>query len=260
MDRYLCITCEVLARPVYWCAATSPHLLDVELLKRGLHNQPLNLRAKLQERIDEAENQGYKGIILVYGLCGQATAGLVARSIPLIIPRAHDCITLFLGSRARYQDQFENYPGTYWYSQDYIERDDGSGTTFSMGSGSDTDLQSVYAEYIDKYGKENADYLMEVMGAWQQHYRRAVYIDLGIGNGSNVERKAQDEAARRGWSFEKLIGDLNLVRDLLEGNWQGTETHPAQTQENNRFLIVPPGQKIIMTYDNRVVDCEKGSA
>ncbi len=260
MDRYLCITCEVLARPVYWCAATSPHLLDVELLKRGLHNQPLNLRAKLQERIDEAENQGYKGIILVYGLCGQATAGLVARSIPLIIPRAHDCITLFLGSRARYQDQFENYPGTYWYSQDYIERDDGSGTTLSMGSGSDTDLQSVYAEYIDKYGKENADYLMEVMGAWQQHYRRAVYIDLGIGNGSNVERKAQDEAARRGWSFEKLIGDLNLVRDLLEGNWQGTETHPAQTQENNRFLIVPPGQKIIMTYDNRVVDCEKGSA
>jgi hypothetical protein len=259
MDRYLCITCEVLARPVYWCAATSPHLLDVELLKRGLHNQPLNLRAKLQERIDEAENQAYNGIILVYGLCGQATAGLVARSIPLIIPRAHDCITLFLGSRARYQDQFENYPGTYWYSQDYIERDDGSGTTLSMGSGSDTDLQSVYAEYVDKYGKENADYLMEVMGAWQQHYRRAVYIDLGIGNGSKVERKAQDEAARRGWSFEKLIGDLNLVRDLLEGNWQGKETNPAQTQENNRFLIVPPGQTISMTYDNRVIDCEKGS-
>lgn len=260
MNRYLCITCEVLARPVYWCAATSPHLLDVELLKRGLHNQPLNLRARLQDRIDEAENQGYSGIILVYGLCGQATAGLVARSIPLIIPRAHDCITLFLGSRARYQDQFENYPGTYWYSQDYIERDDGSGTTLSMGSGSDTDLQSVYAEYVEKYGIENADYLMEVMGAWQQHYQRAAFIDLGIGNSSNVEKKAQDEAARRGWVFEKLAGNLNLIRDLLEGNWQDTETHPTQTQENNRFLIVPPGQKVIMTYDNRVTDCEKGSA
>jgi hypothetical protein len=260
MNRYLCITCEVLARPVYWCAATSPHLLDVELLKRGLHNQPLNLRTRLQERIDDADNQGYNSIILVYGLCGQATAGLVARSIPLIIPRAHDCITLFLGSRARYQDQFENYPGTFWYSQDYIERDDGSGTTLSMGSGSDTDLQSVYGEYVEKYGKENADYLMEVMGAWQQHYKRAAFIDLGIGNGSNVEKKARDEAARRGWSFEKLIGDLNLVRDLLEGNWQGTEIHPAQTQENNRFLIVPPGQKVIMTYDDRIIACEKGSA
>jgi hypothetical protein len=251
MNRYLCITCEVLARPVYWCAATSPHLLDVELLKRGLHNQPLNLRASLQARIDEAENQGYHGIILVYGLCGQATAGLEARSIPLIIPRAHDCITLFLGSRARYQDQFENHPGTFWYSQDYIERDDGSGTTLSMGSGTDTDLQAVYGEYVEKYGVENADYLMEVMGAWQQHYQRAVYIDLGISNGSNVEKKAQDEAARRGWSFERLAGDLNLIRDLLEGNWQEMET-----QANQRFLIVPPGQRVSMTYDERVIDCE----
>ena len=257
MNRYLCITCEVLARPVYWCAATAPHLVDVELLKRGLHNQPLNLRSRLQERIDAAENQGFDGILLAYGLCGQATAGLVARSIPLVLPRAHDCITLFLGSQARYQDQFENYPGTFWYSQDYIERDDGSGTTLSMGSGTDTDLEAVYTEYVEKYGKENADYLMEVMGAWQQHYQRAAYIDLGIGNGTNVEQRAQEEAARRGWTFERLAGDLNLVRDLIEGNWLISETSSLNVQENQRFLVVPPGQRIRMTYDERVIDCEK---
>lgn len=265
MKRYLCITCEVLARPVYLCAATSSHLLDVELLKRGLHNQPFDLRSKLQTRIDEAENQGYDGILLVYGLCGQATAGLVARSIPIIIPRAHDCITLFLGSRARYQDQFENYPGTYWYSQDYIERDDGSGTTLSMGSGADTDLQAVYTEYVEKYGKENADYLMEVMGAWQKHYRRAVYIDLGIGDGSQVEKKAQEEAARRGWTFERMAGDIILIRELLEGNWQAAETQTMQypqtgSQDRNPFLLIPPGKKVIMTYDDKVIDCETASA
>ena len=60
-----------------------------------------------------------------YGLCGQATAGLIARSIPIVIPHAHDCITLFLGSRDSYQYQFVNYPGTYWYAHDYIERSDG---------------------------------------------------------------------------------------------------------------------------------------
>jgi len=47
-----------------------------------------------------------------------------------------------------------------------------------MGSGSDVDLQNVYAQYIQKYGQDNADYLMEVMGAWQQHYQRAAYVDL----------------------------------------------------------------------------------
>jgi len=256
--RYLCITCEALARPVYYCAATSPHTVDVELLKRGLHNQPVTLRARLQERIDTAEGQGYDSILLVYGLCGQATAGLTARSIPLVIPRAHDCITLFLGSRTRYQEQFENYPGTYWYSQDYIERDDGSGTSLSMGSGTDSDLQSVYADYVEKYGRENADYLMEVMGAWQQHYHRAVYIDLGVGDGSGVEKKAQDEATRRGWTFEHMTGDLILMRGLMESDWRSGTTLQAQDQQQafeyeRNFLVVPPGKKVIMTYDADII-------
>ena len=118
-----CITCEALARPVYLCAARSPHIVDVELLQRGLHNQPADLRTRLQALIDVAQSRSYDAVLLAYGLCGQATAGLIARNVPLVIPRAHDCITLFLGSRLRYRDQFENYPGTYWYSQDYIERE-----------------------------------------------------------------------------------------------------------------------------------------
>jgi hypothetical protein len=244
--RYLCITCEALARPVYYGAAKSPHVIDVELLKRGLHNQPLNLRDTLQKRIDEAEKQSYDSILLVYGLCGQATAGLVSRSVPLVIPRAHDCITLFLGSRTRYQDQFENFPGTYWYSQDYIERDDGSGSSLSMGSGADVELESVYEEYIEKYGKENADYLMEVMGAWQQHYRRAVYIDLGIGNGSGVENKSKEAASRRGWTFEHMSGDLGLIHRLLEMDWVNQPAHPD-------FLVVQPNQQIRMTYDENII-------
>jgi hypothetical protein len=31
-------------------------------------------------------------VVLAYGLCGGATAGLRAGSIPLVVPRAHDCI------------------------------------------------------------------------------------------------------------------------------------------------------------------------
>ena len=122
----------------------------------------------------------------------------MARKLPLVIPKAHDCITLFLGSRARYQEQFEDFPGTYWYAQDYIERDDGSGGSLALGSGLDTNVDEVYAEYVEKYGQDNADYLMEVMGAWKQHYKRAAYIDLGIGDGSAVAAKAQEQAARRG--------------------------------------------------------------
>ena len=218
--RLFCLSCEVLARPLYLSAARSPHIVDIELYRRGLHNDPADLRGKLQARIDALTGSQYDAIVMGYGLCGQATAGLVARDIPLVIPRAHDCITLFLGSREQYQYQFENFSGTYWYAHDYIERDDGSGGALSLGAGSDVQLNDVYDEYVRKYGKDNADYLMEVMGAWQKHYKRAAYIEMGIGDGSEVEAKAKAEAERRGWVFDRVAGDMVLIRRLVEGDWE----------------------------------------
>lgn len=249
--RLKCIGCEVLARAIYLCAAQSPHLVDVTLLERGLHNTPAKLRARLQDQIDASAAQDFDAVVLAYGLCGQATAGLISRGIPLAIPRAHDCITLFLGSRQRYQEQFQATPGTYWYTQDYIERRSDPGSTLALGSGSQADLESVYAEYVEKYGRENADYLMEVMGAWQRHYQRAVYIDLGVGDGTAVEAFAQEEAARRGWVFERMAGDLVLIRRLLYGDWgDDSENTPGSD-----FLILQPGQSVKMAYDDRIIDC-----
>jgi hypothetical protein len=240
--RLKCIGCEVLARTIYWCAAQSPHIVDVEMLRRGLHNEPRDLRSQLQQAID-ATRAGYDAIVMAYGLCGQATAGLAARNIPLVVPRAHDCITLFLGSRERYQAQFETFPGTYWYAQDYVERNDGSGGTLAMGSGSETDIKAEYDKYVAKYGQDNADYLMEVMGAWKAHYKRAAYIDMGVGEGAAVAERAQAEAARRGWTFDRVEGDMILIRRLLDGDWE------------NDFLVVQPNQHIKMTYDHDVIGC-----
>jgi len=239
-----CLGCDALARVIYFWAAQSPHIVDVELFRLGLHREPPDLRARLQAQIDVANDQDYAAIVLAYGLCGKATAGLTARNIPLVIPRAHDCITLFLGNRERYKDQFENYPGTYWYVQDYIERHDGSGTVLSLGADGTTDIHAVYDEYVAKYGQDNADYLMEAMGAWQSHYQRAVFIDLSVSDGSAVEQHARDEATRRGWNFECVSGDTGLIRRLLAGDWE------------TDFLVLQPGQQIAMSYDDVVIKAE----
>jgi hypothetical protein len=242
--RYLCLTCEALTRPVYLGAALSRHSIDIELVRIGLHDRPKELRARLQERIDAASAEKYAAVLLAYGLCGQATAGLIANTLPLVMPRAHDCITLFLGSRKRYQQEFESNPGTYWYSQDYIERRDGDTMALAMGSGMVDDVRAVYDEYVEKYGQDNADYLMEVMGAWKSHYNRAAFIDLGIGDASAVEAAVQSEAQRRGWTYERLQGDTCLMRRLLAGDW------------DDDFLIIPPGQCVIMTGDAGVIGCK----
>jgi hypothetical protein len=237
-----CLGCDALARPIYLCAAQSPHIVDVTLQKLGLHHDPDDLRGRLQTIIDEVQGQAYDAIALAYGLCGKATAGLLARDIPIVMPRAHDCITLFLGGRDRYTLEHNRCPGTYWYALDYIERRDGVGTPLSLGSGVDTDVSSVYDEYVEKYGKDNADYLMEVMGAWQAHYKRAVFIDMGVGDGAAVEALAQSEAERRGWEYERRAGDLVLVRQLLFGDW------------DDDFVVLQPGQRVSMATTAGVVE------
>ncbi|MDP7638681.1 MAG: DUF1638 domain-containing protein [Candidatus Hydrogenedentes bacterium] len=239
--RLKCLGCEALARMVYQCAANSPHIVDVELFRLGLHSDPANLRDRLQEEVDAVKGEEYDATAMAYGLCGQATEGLRAGETPLVIPRAHDCITLFLGDRERYKDQFENHPGTFWYALDYVERREDSTTSLSLGSDMGGNIRDAYDGFVEKYGKENADYLMEAMGAWREHYNRSVYIDLGVGDGTAVEEAAKKEASRRGWTYDRIAGDLVLIRRLLDGDWE------------KDFLVLKPGQQIAMTYDDDVM-------
>ncbi len=245
--RLKCIGCDALARLIYLCAAHSPHLVDITMLKLGLHRKPEDLQVRLQQEIDNVVGQGYDAVVMAYGLCGRATAGITARDVPLVIPRVHDCITLFLGSRTRYTEQHEKAPGTYWYSLDYIERGSLDGSLTALGAdGIDNtwNIEEEYDRYVAKYGKDNADYLMEVMGAWRSHYNRAAFIDMGIGDATNVEGKAREEASRRGWNFERVAGDLVMVRRLLNGDW------------DEDYLVLQPGQRLGMSYDENVIKAE----
>jgi hypothetical protein len=249
--RLKIISCEVLARELYYCAATSPHIIDIHLIRRGLHETPDVLRTEIQRQIDELAQEDPNSqalppdaICLGYALCGNATAGLVARNLPLVIPRAHDCITLYLGSRARYSEEFSSHPGTYYYAMDYIERADKRGTAVPLGTTNDARRKEVYEEYVQKYGKDNADYLLEVMGGWTAHYNRAAFIDLGIGDASAIEAKAHEEATSKGWTFDKLAGDLILMRKLTRGEW------------DDDFLVVPPGGELMVTYDHNIIGCK----
>jgi hypothetical protein len=243
-QRILALTCEVLARSVYLSAARSPHVVDVRLNRRGLHDDPPNLRTILQAEIDEV-GAPYDAVVLAYGLCGGATAGLRAGAIPLVVPRAHDCITLFLGSRPRYDAEFLGHPGTYWYVQDYLERSEDGSAFGGVGSTSDAATQATYEEYLEKYGEENAAYLMEALGAWRSHYDRAAYVDMGVaaqGAAALAESRARGDAERRGWQFEKLAGELILIRKLIDGDWTDDD-----------MLVIAPGEQLAMSYDERVI-------
>src|SRR6476620_3424328 len=97
------IACEIALREIAFLAAQSPHLVDFEFLTQGLHDHPNLGRDEVQKRVDAIPEGKYDAVLIGYALCGNIIAGLRATHTPLVIPRAHDCITFFLGSKERYQ-------------------------------------------------------------------------------------------------------------------------------------------------------------
>jgi hypothetical protein len=241
MKRFVALTCEALSRTIYSLSAQSENTITLRMFKQGLHNRPKNLRNVLQAELDAIPTGEYDAILLVYGMCGNSTVGLVARDTPLVIPRAHDCITLYLGSHQRYQEEFERHPGTYWYSLDYMERQE-KGATVALGAAGISDQEAEYERYVAKFGQENADALMEEMRQWSSHYTRAAFIDTGFGYSEHYEQMAKDKAARENWVFERKQGNNRLLAMLVNGKWGEDE-----------FLVVPPHHCIEQAGDEGLI-------
>lgn len=244
------IACEIAFREVCHLAARSPNLHDLEFLTQGHHDVPNRGRVEIQKRIDAVPTGKYEAILVGYGLCSSILTGLRATHLPLIVPRAHDCITLFLGSKERYQKCFSERPGTYYYTSGWLECARRRGLTFSQtggllpGQGSNS-TQAAYEQWVAKYGEEKAKYLMEAMGDWTAHYTHGVLIDFDFTKPLKLDRQVGQICADRGWQFEEMAGDLGLLQRWLDGPW-----------DEKDFLTVQPGQQISVSYDERIVVAE----
>lgn len=241
------IACDVLNREISYLCSQSQCFVDVTYLHQGLHNTPEKLRQELQAEVDKA-NEGfpynyfdtipdYDYIILGYGLCSNGIVGITSKKVPLVIPRGHDCITLLLGSKERYQNYFDSNPGTYWFSSGWIERG---------WQPSENKYKSTYKSYVDKYGEDNAVFLMEMEQTWMKDYKNAAYINWNSLANSEFYRKfTLDSADFFKWSFNELDGDASLLRPLLNGEFKLEEV-----------LVVPPGKKVSASFDDGIISFE----
>jgi hypothetical protein len=244
--RLKLIACEVLYREVCAAIARSPHQVDVEFLSKGLHDLGgAAMRTRLQELIDVADPARWDHILLGYALCGNGVAGLASRNIPLVVPRAHDCIALLMGSRQRYQTYFEGHPGVYFRSTGWLERGENLDQSTLQAARARTGFGASMEELIERYGEDNGRYLFTQLNAYQQNYQQLTFIATGLEPNSGFEEKARAEAASRGWQFESVAGDLRLFEQLLSGDWNDAD-----------FLVVPPGWRVKPSYENGIIDKE----
>jgi hypothetical protein len=236
--RLKLISCNVFQREAAWCIARSPHVIDAEYTELGEHARSAGLRQLIQAEIDATEASGktYDAILLLFGLCGNATVGLQARRTPLVIPRAHDCCTILLGSRAKFTEHFGAAPSTPFSSAGYLERGDYFLRTSDDGPAS-VQIGDGFKALVEKFGEEDAKYIWAEMHP-SHGDDKAVFIDLPQTSHLGYAAQFESRAAAAGKQAVHLQGDIRLIENLIYGHWD-----PAE------YLIVPPTAAIEGVYD-----------
>ena len=207
------IACRIMEPELNRILAEGGDGVWVVYLEQSLHRTPKRLLDLLQERIDQVE-QTAEQIVLGYGLCSNGVVGVRAGRQGLIIPRCHDCISLFLGSPERYQEIFLERPGTYYLTPGWIAEGQ--------------DPLGLIEEHVPRYDRETARWVIEEE---LRHYTHITLIDTGTPDMDRCRNRAMENAAALKKQYEEIPGRLDYFRQLLRG------PYPA-----DRFIHLPPGE------------------
>lgn len=251
--RLLLVACEIMFREICYLLSQTHNVIDVIFLQKGLHDMgEEKMRALIQAELDKADPDKYEAVLLGYGLCNNGVRNLKCK-IKMVIPKAHDCITLFLGSKKRYEEYFNANPGTYYKTSGWIERE--NTIAFEDSITAKLGLKMTYKELVEEYGEDNAQYLIEELGGWTKNYTKMTFIDMNVigsdgsiitfGNSEQHVKLTKRKAEELGWKFENIKGDIRLIDKLLNREWNDDE-----------FLTVPPERAIVPAHNNDILTYE----
>lgn len=190
----------------------------ITFLDYGLHATPNKLTTAIQAQIDQLDEPSL--VLLGYGLCGNGLDGIRAGRNILLIPRADDCIAIFLGSYQDYRREFDSIPGTYYLTKGWLE------------SGSNP--LKEYQGYVEKYGQETADWLMDQQ---YRHYKRLAFVAHDIEDIEKYHAQVLDVARfceRWGMKYEEILGSDKYLSRLVEVAF-------ALDKADSEFTVIPPG-------------------
>ncbi len=192
-------------------ASLSTEGVVVEYLDFAYHRQPEKLPPVLQEKL--GRDLHYEVILLGFGLCSKAIKGIRAVHQPVVVPRVHDCIALFLGSHAIYQERMAQEPDTYYLTRGWLAEGE--------------EPVAEFAQWCNQYGEDTARWLKDEM---YRHYRRVCLLDTGVPETHRI--KAREVADFLGAAYSVYPGNLRLVKKLLQGPW------------DSEFIVLQPGETL----------------
>lgn len=224
------IACEVMRYELEMLCRDMEKVPDLHFLKQGLHDTPKLLKQELRATIArvEEEHPDLTRIVLGYGLCGKGIDGVTAGRCELVIPRVHDCIPLLVGSVSAHREAHSRECGTYWFSPGWL--------TWSVIPYLDNRTVRL-AHYVEKYGEDRAELLMQMEDGVLANYTRACLIEWP-GLGEAYREQAAEAARRSNLPLETMKGAPGYLAELLSGTW-----------DDSRFVRIPPGHTVCQSMD-----------
>jgi hypothetical protein len=212
-------------RVVFACRCFRPELeslrrpdtpVRVEYLSQNLHRTPDRLTQALQRAIDSVGTSASE-VVLGYGLCSNGVVGLRSERQTLVIPRAHDCISLLLGSRQAYREAFARRPGSYYLTPGWLELERDP-------------LGTLEQDYVPRVGREDGEWtLREEL----KHYTHIVY--LRSKEQANAQHRARAAANAR--FFAKELDEIEASMSYLQRLLDGPHEPPD-------FIAISPGETV----------------
>ena len=257
--KFKLIACKSMSRELSYLTSLSPNIFDITWIRQGFHDTPDILRKTLQNEVDMVESgkdphtnalmgcevnprtgtmEGFDAILIGYCLCSNGIVGLHSKSHTLVIPRGHDCITMFLGSKERYADCFKNMPGCFWYTASWIEN-----CTMPCEEANRRELD-IYRE--QGFDEDEIEYFKDMLQGWTKNYHYAAYVKMPFYDNPEQQKFTREAADYFGWEYAPVEGNMCLMEKFVAGDWDPRD-----------FLIVPPGYRVYATNDERIIDCEK---
>ncbi|WP_407314092.1 DUF1638 domain-containing protein [Desulfosporosinus sp. SB140] len=210
-EKTLVIACDVLKNQL---ESLGPNPYTFVYLEQGLHRTPGKLKEELQKVIDSSSENDL--ILLGYGLCSRAVIGLRAQAHQMmIIPRIDDCIGLSMGTRDMYYDEFNQNPGSYYFTKGWVEAAE--------------DPLKEYRRIAAKHGVEIAEWTSREC---MKHYRRAVFIKTQAEAHEPSRLYVKEFAQFFNLDYEEMLGSPIYLKKLLFGPW------------DEDFVIIPAGQAV----------------
>jgi len=239
--KNLAIVCDVMKNEFMKYKEAKENNIDCIFIEQHLHNTPDVMTVKLQEAINSV-GKSYDKILLGYGLCSNGVVGLRSDNHEILIPKVDDCISLFLGSKKRYLEEFKKDPATYYLCKGWIEYGGDPYRGYLVWTGQENSIPSGWIRegqkdiYGRRYDSEMAKFLFVEM---MKNYTQVTLID------NDDLEEIHIKYTKNMVDFMSGMLEKEITLKVIKGSSMFLEKLVKCQFDEINFLKFKPGQKIL---------------